>query len=375
MLNIGVVGAVGRGASFSAALKAGGEACVRAVCDVNAAELDAARAAFGADEQYTDYEEMLDRAKLDAVIIATPMHLHASQAIAALERGISVLSEVTPAVSIDECKALVKACSESTALYMLAENMNYYRPNVIVNELIKRGMFGDTYYAEGAYLHELKALNEKTRWRRKWQTGVNGLTYGTHSLGPILQWMNHDRIMSVSCLGSGNHYTDSAARTYELEDTVIMLGRTRRGALVQVRLDMLSNRPSTGCTYGVQGTQGCYESFGTDPENAGKGRVWLKGAHEPETWSDINDYQDYLPDAWKQLSETAADAGHWGGDYFVVKDFIDAITGKIPCPIGIHEAMDMTLPGLVSQQSIQQDGEWLEVPDSRDWLPINRNST
>jgi hypothetical protein len=45
----------------------------------------------------------------------------------------------------------------------------------------------------------------------------------------------------------------------------------------------------------------------------------------------------------------------------------DAITGKRPCPVGIHEAMAMTLPGLVSQQSIQQGGAWLPVPDSREW--------
>jgi hypothetical protein len=29
--------------------------------------------------------------------------------------------------------------------------------------------------------------------------------------------------------------------------------------------------------------------------------------------------------------------------------------------------MDMTLPGLVSQESIRRDGEWLEVPNSREW--------
>ena len=29
--------------------------------------------------------------------------------------------------------------------------------------------------------------------------------------------------------------------------------------------------------------------------------------------------------------------------------------------------MDMTLPGLVSQESIRRDGEWLTVPDSRTW--------
>jgi len=47
---------------------------------------------------------------------------------------------------------------------------------------------------------------------------------------------------------------------------------------------------------------------------------------------------------------------------------VDAITGRSPCPIGIHEAMDMTLPGLVSQQSIQEGGRWMAVPDSRTWL-------
>jgi len=48
-------------------------------------------------------------------------------------------------------------------------------------------------------------------------------------------------------------------------------------------------------------------------------------------------------------------------------DFVDAIRGRKPCPIGIHEAMDMTLPGLVSQESIRQGGAWLPVPDRREW--------
>jgi hypothetical protein len=48
-------------------------------------------------------------------------------------------------------------------------------------------------------------------------------------------------------------------------------------------------------------------------------------------------------------------------------DFITAIQSGVQSPIGIHEAMDMTLPGLVSQISIQQGGQWLDVPNSRDW--------
>ena len=67
------------------------------------------------------------------------------------------------------------------------------------------------------------------------------------------------------------------------------------------------------------------------------------------------------------LKHAAEKAGHGGGDYFEVLDFVNAALGKAPCPIGIHEAMDMTLPGLVSQQSILDGSRWLGVPDSREW--------
>src|SRR5262249_32905375 len=60
-------------------------------------------------------------------------------------------------------------------------------------------------------------------------------------------------------------------------------------------------------------------------------------------------------------------AGHGGGDYYEVLDFINAVRGVAPCPIGIHEAMDMTLPGLISQQSITRNGTWMDVPDTRRW--------
>ena len=75
-----------------------------------------------------------------------------------------------------------------------------------------------------------------------------------------------------------------------------------------------------------------------------------------------------MPEMWRNPSEDALKAGHGGGDYFEILDFANAIAGTGPCPIGIHQAMDMTLPGLISQASIANGGEWLDVPDSRNWV-------
>jgi len=365
-LNIGIVGACGRGSSFKAACDALETVKVHAVCDINAEELDAAAERLGAGEAYADYRTMLEKSDLDAVIIGTPMHLHVPQAIAALQKGLHVLSEVPAGVSLEECKDLVAACRASSGMYMMAENYTYTRANVTVREMVGRGEFGTPYYAEGEYLHELKALNEITTWRRKWQTGINGITYGTHSLGPILQWMPGDRVAKVCCAGSGHHYRDPRGDLYENEDSCVMLCRMKSSGLVKIRVDMLSDRPHAMHNHQLQGTDGCYES----PRGPGdRHRVWLRSrCDDPNEWLDLETLEDeFLPGFWREATETARKAGHGGGDYFEILDFVDAIQGRRPCPIGIHEAMDMTLPGLVSQRSIREGGRWLDVPDSRDW--------
>ena len=34
----------------------------------------------------------------------------------------------------------------------------------------------------------------------------------------------------------------------------------------------------------------------------------------------------------------------------------------------VHRAMDLTLPGLLSEVSAEEGSRWVEVPDSRDWV-------
>ena len=34
----------------------------------------------------------------------------------------------------------------------------------------------------------------------------------------------------------------------------------------------------------------------------------------------------------------------------------------------VHRAMDLTLPGLLSEASAEEQSRWVEVPDSRDWV-------
>jgi len=364
-LRVAVVGAAGRGRSFFTPILIHPKTELTALCDINMDALKPTGAEVGIDQLFSDCEEMLDRAKPDVLIVGTPMQWHVPHSLLALERGIHVMSEVPVGVSIEECRQLVAAAKKSRGKYMMAENYCYMRPNVLVKALARAGLFGEPYFGEGEYIHELKGLNEITKWRRKWQTGINGITYPTHSLGPVMQWFQ-ERVVAVCSFGSGHHYRDPRGDLYENEDSCHMACRMAKGGLVNIRVDMLSNRPHNMTYYSLQGTDGCYESargLGDQP------KIWLK-KHNPDRveWRPLADFEnDFLPDNWLHPPEEALKAGHGGGDYYELMDFIDAIVAEREPPIDIHAALDMTLPGLVSQQSIQQGCVWLPVPDSRTW--------
>jgi predicted dehydrogenase len=303
------------------------------------------------------YTQLLDH--VDAVIIASPQHYHVPQAVRALEAGVHVLSEVPAAVTMEQAHELVAAVRRSGAVYMLAENYCYERNNLIVHAMARAGVFGTMYFAEGEYLHDMKtwhrtAENQPT-WRYFWQVGRDGHTYPTHSLGPVLQWLD-DRLVSISCVGTGRH-TDPE---HAIQDTILLLGRTSGGALVKVRFDLLSNRPDLTNYYSVQGTTGAYEAARAKGEAA---RVFLSDRSPAGAWENLEQYADeFLP---AQYRDVATGAGHGGSDTWPVRDFVSAIrSGEAP-RFDVYRGLDMTLPGIVSEASIAQGGAWLAVPDPR----------
>jgi predicted dehydrogenase len=316
---------------------------------------------------YDDFDEILPH--VDAVMLGTPMHLHAPQAIAALRADRHVLSEVTACTTMEQADALRTAAAESRGTYMLAENYCYIEPLVIVRELVRRGAFGNPYYAEGAYIHDVKWLHHTPdgglTWRAADQVGVRGNTYITHSLGPVMDWFEAadptEQLQRVLCVGSGIH-TDPE---HPHDDTTETLIQTEHGRLARIRLDLISNRPHDGTRYGLQGTAGCYESFGG-------GRIWLGQNPEPgyhaeirRDWQPIADYRDVLPADYARLRDEAAASGHGGGDFFVARDFIRTLTGEIENPLSLDRTLPWTIAGLLTTASIQSNNAWINLPKDK----------
>ena len=374
-LNVGIIGIGGRPATFVDAILAHDRARLAAICDVSAAalekagaRLDAAMEKAGAPNagrvaRFTDYKEMIAGGHVDAVVVGTPMPYHAEQCVFALENGVHALCEVTPAVSIAECKAITVAARASKAAYMMAENGNYFLNNMIVSNIAEAGLMGDLYYAESEYVHNCMSIIETTPWRGKWLYGRRGLTYGTHCLGPILGWFKGDRVTEVTFAGTGNHFKAPSGADIVADDSITVLCRTAMGRLINVRVDLTPQRPYC-MTYVLNGTKGCYNSsrYSGDKDNIYLG----DGGIDVEKWCDWDDVAaKHMPDAW---TKRAAKNDKNSADFVLMSDFLDAVCAGTPVPIGVDFTMDMALPGLVTQEFADEASRgWVAVPDSRDW--------
>lgn len=362
-LKIGIVGTT-RGADFYNDFNMFDNVEVIAVMDTDKDALINFKNKYKVDKVFTRYEDLL-ASNIDVVVLTSPIHFHAKQAIQALDLDIHVLSEVTAATTLEDCKLLFEAVKRSKAQYMMAENYCYIRENVAIYNMVKKGVFGKIYFAEGEYLHNVKYLHYdeagNPTWRRRETMGKRGCTYGTHSLGPTLDWFN-ERVKYVNCLGPGSHTVPD----YENDDTTIMLCRTESGALIKIRLDMVSNRPHNMGYYSLQGTKGCYEAPRVPGE---KHRVWLQDySKSSEDWINLEDlYEEFLPEEYINMPVERKDSNHWGADYFMIKDFINCIVNEKPVKIDIYKALEYTLPGILSEESIISGGTPIEVPDIKQW--------
>ena len=354
-IRVGVVGGR-RGTGHVAAIAASnGHLRFEGVYDPIVATMDSFLAEQGHGTAWRSFEEAV--ANCDLIILASPQQYHAPQAAMSLRAGVHVLSEVPAAVSMEQASMLLAAARESGAKYMIAENYCYFRENMIVAALARSGAFGKLYFGEAEYLHEMKSWHRpgggEPSWRYFWQVGKNAITYPTHSLGPLLQWMD-DRIVSVSCIGTGR-WTNPEN---EMEDTVTLSAKTRKGGLIRMRLDLLSNRPEIYNYYALQGTGGAYESgrgFGDKP------RLYLEGVNAHDSWRTLEEAAGDLMPA--RYANPPIGTGHWGSDAWPLLDLLDAIEADKTPPLDIYAALNMTLPGIISEQSIAAGGNWLAVPD------------
>jgi len=384
-----------RGRAFNRALEAFSEKVqVAAICDLSEEVLAMWRADMPDIQTFKDYDKMLGKADCDAVFVATPFLLHAEQAIKAMKAGKHVLSEVIAATTLDECWRLVETVEDTGLAYMLSENYCYMRPNMMILNMAEQRIFGEITYAEGAYIHDCRGLmfypDGSLKWRGELSRSFLGNTYPTHSLGPVAQWLRvnqegGDRLINTASfmtkqvavsLYAEERFGEShpgAKRDYWMHgDSTTTVIQTERDALIALRVDYRSPRPHNMTHYILQGTSASYVSARHHREEP---LIWIDerspGQSPPEgggpaEWEPLWKYADeYEHPRWKLWGEEAKKAGHGGGDFFILEDFVNSILERKRPPIDVYDAVTWSSIMPLSIESIKRGNVPVDIPDFR----------
>ncbi len=196
---IGVVGAgaiavYGHIPSFQAA--PGTE--IVAICDTNLERAQAAATKFNIPKAYSDYEEMITSAGLDAISVGVPNSLHAPVALAALEAGLHVLCEKPMATSVADGEAMVAAAKRAGKV--LAVNMsNRPRPEVLLaRQMVSDGRLGKISYASGRMIRRSGIPGFGSWFTRKELSGGGSLMdIGVHMLDMVLYILGFPKVAAV----------------------------------------------------------------------------------------------------------------------------------------------------------------------------------
>ncbi|NLE44967.1 MAG: Gfo/Idh/MocA family oxidoreductase [Chloroflexi bacterium] len=380
-----------RGASFAMALQALQEqAELTSVCDLSEGVLDKWREDYPGIRTFTSYEALLESDVCNAVFLATPLRLHARQAVEAMRADKHVLSEVVAATTVDECWQLIEMVEKTGKTYMLAENYCYMRPNMMVRNMADQGVFGATVYAEGAYIHDCRELlfddRDQLTWRGELRRSANGNTYPTHSLGPVAQWLGavhggRDRLVSVATWMSptracelyaaerfGPDHPAAQKDFWCVGDSGSTLLQCESGAVIYLRVDWASARPHNMTHYVLQGTRAGYLSARRHHQREDN-LIWIDGMSPGSSpsgkaeWEALEVYKDrYEHPYWREWGELAEQAGHGGGDFFVLKDFFDAVLSGARPAIDVYDAVTWSSVFPLSALSVQRGSAPVDIP-------------
>jgi predicted dehydrogenase len=180
---------------------------VTALCDINPAQLARADEVLTktnkpAAPHFADYKEMLAKADIEAVVIATPLWTHADVTVDCLEAGRHVLCEKMMAWDVEGCERM-RETARRTGKVLEIGYQRFYNPmyQAAYQGIVKAGTLGEIYLARIAW-------HRNGNWRRAgdpptpaydpspwgykdWEHLLNWRLYKQYSRGLLAELASH----------------------------------------------------------------------------------------------------------------------------------------------------------------------------------------
>ncbi|MDA0747645.1 MAG: Gfo/Idh/MocA family oxidoreductase [bacterium] len=139
---VGVIGLGIMGTNVTQVLERNPQVELAALCTLNKKKLEKAQKQFGVSQGYTDYREMLEKADLDIVYIATPDWAHLDPVIDSLEAGCHVHVEKPMTTDLGEATKIVEKVKSTGMKLQVSYNHRWLAPYNATWNMIREGQIG-----------------------------------------------------------------------------------------------------------------------------------------------------------------------------------------------------------------------------------------
>lgn len=198
-----------------------------AICDIDRDKREKAKELYPEVEVFEKYEDLIDSGIADAILIATPHYLHPVVGIAALQKGLNVLTEKPLAVSCTDARRFIDVADKSGKVFGVMFQWRMHPLFKKAREVIKGGEIGEirrlVWIVTNWYRNQ--AYYDSGSWRATWKGEGGGvlLNQAPHNLDQI-QWL-----VGIPC----RLYAECEVGRYHdisVEDDATVIGEFTNGA-------------------------------------------------------------------------------------------------------------------------------------------------
>jgi predicted dehydrogenase len=149
---------------------------------------------FNVSNGYTDYREMLEKEKPDAVNVTTPTYTHCPIVVESLNAGCHVLCEKPMAMTLEEADTMIAAEKSTGKMLMVGFTQRFYKEFVHMKKIIDQGKLGTikiAWFRRGINMPPQRWYSDKQK-----SSGVTG-ELAIHGID-WLRWIINSPVVQVS---------------------------------------------------------------------------------------------------------------------------------------------------------------------------------
>jgi 2-hydroxy-4-carboxymuconate semialdehyde hemiacetal dehydrogenase len=247
-MRIALVGAGAFGEKHLAAITQIPDAEVAVVVSATVAEAQSLAEAYGISEVSGDYEAVLARGDIDAVILTTPTAMHARQAIAAMDAGKHVEVEIPVADNWTDAQAVLAKQKETGLVCMVGHTRRFNPSHQWIKKRIDMGELTIQAMDVATFFFRRKNINAKGE-PRSWTDHLLW-HHAAHTID-LFQYMTGSRVVARHILQGSRHPELGIAMDMSIQM------KTEAGQILTLALSFNNDGP-LGTVFRYIGDSGTY---------------------------------------------------------------------------------------------------------------------